>query len=345
MKRILFEFPGLGANKLFDPNARDNTLQPFIYLRDTLRNLGYELVTADHHPASECEWVWFWDVPPIPHAPGQLHRLLCSIKEKVWRDARALGGRNLLEESLRADLRNPFVLFLGEPSVVLPRNWETESHQAFNVIFTWNDEYVDGIKYHKFNYPMPQSFPDIPVVPFAQRKLLVNISGNKFSKQPGELYTARRDAIRYFEQAWPDQFDLYGTGWNQVGQDAVAFKSYRGTVRHKWDVYPRYRFGLTYENTFGVSGYITEKLFDCMRAGCVPIYWGAPNITQFVDKDAFIDRRQFKTNDDLADFLLSMGSEEYEERQQCMRAYLKSERFAAFLPAAFANTIVRVLGL
>jgi hypothetical protein len=342
VKRILFFVPGLSQDELFDPNARDNIFQPFIYLRHTLRNLGYELIADEGYPVKGCDWIWFWDVP---RRGGRLRRLLNVARGQIslpelWRES-----ESLFETCVRSGLQDRLALFLGEPAVIARRNWETELHQPFKVIFTWNDEYVDGVRYHKFNHPIPQYVPKPPVVPFAQKKLLVNISGNKFSKQPGELYTARRDAIRYFEQVVPDQFDLYGTGWNQVELDRVAFKSYRGTVKHKWDVYPYYRFGLTYENCFGVSGYITEKLFDCMRAGCVPIYWGAPNINQFVDQDAFIHRDEFKTNDELADYLLSMSSEEYEQRQQCMRAYLESERFAAFLPAAFANTIVRVLEL
>ena len=35
----------------------------------------------------------------------------------------------------------------------------------------------------------------------------------------------------------------------------------------------QYRFNLCPENSLG-EGYITEKLFDSISAGCIPIYWG-----------------------------------------------------------------------
>ena len=35
-----------------------------------------------------------------------------------------------------------------------------------------------------------------------------------------------------------------------------------------------YRFNLCPENSLG-EGYITEKIFDSIRSGCIPIYWGA----------------------------------------------------------------------
>jgi hypothetical protein len=68
----------------------------------------------------------------------------------------------------------------------------------------------------------------------------------------------------------------------------------RGT---KLDVLGRYRFTLAYENCID-RDYVTEKWFDCLLAGCVPVYLGAPNIADFapgpgsyVDASAFADAR------------------------------------------------------
>jgi hypothetical protein len=46
-------------------------------------------------------------------------------------------------------------------------------------------------------------------------------------------------------------------------------------------------------------GWITEKIFDCMRADCVPVYWGASNVLDYVDPEAFVDRRRFASNSEL----------------------------------------------
>lgn len=39
--------------------------------------------------------------------------------------------------------------------------------------------------------------------------------------------------------------------------------------------------------------YVTEKVYDAFVAGCVPIYWGAPNIHDFIPhNNSIIDYRQ-----------------------------------------------------
>ena len=38
---------------------------------------------------------------------------------------------------------------------------------------------------------------------------------------------------------------------------------------------------------------MTEKLFDCFFSGTVPVYWGAPDVFDWVPADCFIDMRQF----------------------------------------------------
>ena len=176
---------------------------------------------------------------------------------------------------------------------------------------------------------------------------------NKFSRHPRELYSERRAAIRYFERTQPDNFDLFGVRWNQP-QNLVErwipwmrpqYSSYRGVVKNKWDVMPRYRFSLCYENVRDEPGYVTEKIFDSLRCGCVPIYWGAPNIGDYVDKDAFIDRRRFKDHAELGDYLSSIREPEYEKYQQAIRLYLMGPKFAQFLPPAYADTIIQTLKL
>lgn len=345
MEKILFEFPGLGQGKLFSPDLRDAVGDPFIYLRARLRELGYVLETADSQSPKGCAWVWFWDAIDIHKRPVGLRDIKRYIKSIKKGERQPLGARQLYKESIKAGLQDRVVLFTGEPPTVSRENWDPRTHRLFPLIFTWNDNYIHDRKFQKFLLPLTRYFPEMPDTPFRKRKLLVNISGNKFSSHPRELYTARREAIKYFEVHYPDQFDLYGTGWNQPRIEKSFFSSYRGMVKHKWDVYPNYRFGLCYENICDESGYVTEKIFDCMRAGCVPIYWGAQNITDYVDVGTFIDRRQFESDSELADFLLSLTEIEYAQYTQAIQDYLRSSRFSKFMPPAFAETIIRTLSL
>ncbi len=56
---------------------------------------------------------------------------------------------------------------------------------------------------------------------------------------------------------------------------------------HKADGLAPYRFSLVIENV-REANYFTEKLIDALLCKCVPIYWGCPNIADFIDPGGMI---------------------------------------------------------
>lgn len=56
----------------------------------------------------------------------------------------------------------------------------------------------------------------------------------------------------------------------------------------KREFYRRFRFALVFENRH-YPGYTTEKLVDAMAAGCIPIYWGNPEVVRDFNPRSFID--------------------------------------------------------
>ena len=349
MKTILIHNIAGNNNQMFSPNERDGYNDPSIYLRERLFQLGYNLKTSDDNPIDNCIWGIFYDAISVKTYSG-FHGLVRMLKTKLRGKSLV---RNLYDEFIRERLEQRIALFLWEPPSVSPENWGPELHKLFPLIFTWHDDYVDGHKFIKIHWPQTRQFPEVPKIPFSQRKMLVNISMNKYSHHSRELYSARRDAIRCFEHKYPDNFDLFGFMWDKsptllercLPWIRQSYPSYRGIAKNKWDVMPYYRFSICYENMRDEPGYVTEKIFDSMRCGCVPIYWGAPNIHDYVDADAFIDRRQFKTNEELDSYLSNMTQQEYERFQKAIRSYLAGPRFARFLPTAYADTIINALKL
>ena len=366
MRTILIHSPYTSNSQMFDPNEKEQQdlsvvksnsssllegsltriNDPAIYLRERLHECGYNLKSADNNSIEDCEWVFFYDAMSVRPYSG-LRGLARKIKSILL--GRPL-VRNLYEECIRAGMGSRIALFLWEAPAVCPENMDSNLHKLFPIIFTSHDELVDGHKFFKVCVPQMRQFPIIPQMHFDQRKLLVNISMNKFSNHPQELYSARRAAISYFEREHPDNFDLFGLKWNQLKfRERLfpcrreSFNSYRGPVKNKWEVMPGYRFSICYENVRDVPGYVTEKIFDSMRCGCVPIYWGANNITDYVDAEAFIDRRKFKTEAELDNYITNMTEYEYSCYQVAMKKYLDSSRFAKFLPPALADTIINTL--
>ena len=75
------------------------------------------------------------------------------------------------------------------------------------------------------------------------------------------------------------------------------------------------------------NGYITEKIFDCFFAGCVPVYWGAEDITDYIPKDIFIDFRKFKDFEQLDNYLRNIDEETYRSMIAKTEEFLNSEMF------------------
>jgi hypothetical protein len=80
----------------------------------------------------------------------------------------------------------------------------------------------------------------------------------------------------------------------------------------------RYKFCLAQENALETD-YVTEKFFDPLLVGTVPVYRGAPNITQFAPgKDAFINAADFSSANELALYLKELDRD-YEAYQRFLR--------------------------
>ena len=349
MKTILIHSISGNDDSFFNPNERDGYNDPYIYLREKLYQKGYLLKSSNGASLDNCEWVLFYDEPSVTPYKG-LRGLASRLKSMILSKSIS---KNFYKECIKRGMKNRMALFLWEPPSVHPLNWQSDLHKLFSIIFTWNDEYVDGVKFIKIFWPQTRKFPDSPIIDFKDKKLLINISMNKSSTHPRELYSERLNSIRYFEKHQPDNFDLYGVGWDNSTTSVnikknnrfEVFPSYRGTLLNKWDALPNYRFSLCYENILDETGFITEKIFDCFRSGCVPIYWGAPNVTDYVDKNTFIDRRDFKSNKELENYITKLTQNEYNKIQDAIKNYLISDRFLKFLPSNFANTIIKSLNL
>jgi len=249
---------------------------------------------------------------------------------------------------------NNLYLIIFESEVIRPDNWNIENHKYFKKVFTWNDKFVDNEKYFKINYShkIPENL-DFDIN--KKTKFCAIIAGHKFKKHPMELYSERVKIIRWFEENHPEDFDLYGIGWdryyfqgmlvrlnrfNALGKIIKPrYPSYKGPIKSKKEIYKEYKFAICYENARGIPGYITEKIFDCFFAGCVPIYWGAPNVTDHIPVDTFIDRRNFKTHEELYQYLKNMSDREYIGYLDAIKNFIKSDKIYPFSAEYFADVI------
>lgn len=302
-------------NEIFDlssPLNRDNCFHPYSLLKKEFSNQGFNLSTEDIN--------------------SQAH------------------SRHLICYNTRQRTKRAFLLLM-ESEVIMPKLWRSLNSKEYKKIFTWQDNLVDGDKFIKINFP--NTFPKIIPKVYEGKKLAALIAGNKNAAHPKELYSSRIETIRWFEKYKPNDFDLFGTNWNRLYLPFLnlnvpsslipsrAFTSYRGTVESKIDTLKKYKFSICYENAKDIPGYITEKIFDSFFAGCVPVYWGANNITKHIPADCFIDRRVFDDHHSLYEYLANMPESEYFRYIEAIRTYLVSEKASSFSSAHFVSTIVK----
>lgn len=103
-----------------------------------------------------------------------------------------------------------------------------------------------------------------------------------------DLYIERKKflsaAVKEFE---PEDFKIFGGDWLESGYKSHA----AGIVMPKSETAKYAAFSFCIENETDdnyCTGYATEKIFDALRCGAIPIYAGAPDITDFVPADCFI---------------------------------------------------------
>lgn len=244
-----------------------------------------------------------------------------------------------LEKVIQLGLSERMIYCNAEPPSVNPLNCPKgyeKIKRYFPYILTWNDEWVDGQTIFKRN--IPYYFQDnIGEVPFSERKLLTSISGNKKSSHPDELYSERERVLTFFENNYSDDIDFYGTGWEETRHPC-----YRGKVDKKYETFWKYRFALCFENIKNMSGYVTEKILDCLTSGIVPIYAGAKNIDEYIPRECYIDYWQFPGYEQLADFLNSVDEEHFNQYLQAAKDFLASDRTLVFSGAEYARDILLV---
>jgi GR25 family glycosyltransferase involved in LPS biosynthesis len=210
--------------------------------------------------------------------------------------------------------KSKVILFMWEPEL-LPASF----YDDYARIYTWDDSLIDNKKFFKFYYPHLQPMSK-ELIPFEKKKLCTLIASN--------WVPHRLKMLNFFALKHETDLDFYGKTCPEKNLEPMYKGPISGT--EKINTLKNYRFCLCSENKVNLQGYVTEKIFDCFAAGCVPVYLGAANIETYIPKDCFIDQRDFSTMDELHSFLISMTKETYERYLTNIQKYLNSEKADLF---------------
>ena len=113
------------------------------------------------------------------------------------------------------------------------------------------------------------------------------------------------DRCRFFDTlSAVKKVDGLGTSRNTTGlaSDRGVYNSKKTYMDVSVEKYRPYRFVIAFENTQH-PGYITEKIVSAMLAGCVPIYYGARDVTKHFNPASFINVANFPSFEDCCKYV------------------------------------------
>ena len=143
----------------------------------------------------------------------------------------------------------------------------------------------------------------VPIPPKPERAPAVHFQSSSFNKSGRDTFIA--ELSRHIAV---DCYGRYRPNREIIGPDLGR--------QTKLDTIGRYHFCLALENSIAPD-YVTEKMFDPLAAGTVPVYLGAPNAAAFVPDNSFIDAASCGTPAELAAYLRHLI-----ETPQAYAAYL-----------------------
>lgn len=167
--------------------------------------------------------------------------------------------------------------------------------------------------------------------PFRWGKILWYQGTDVHARFP-DLYARRLSAIKTF--APKDNFRLYGHGWDVARKSISSMRDINFThipmsCKDKLLTLSFFRYTLVIENCV-YPGYLTEKIFDAMLAGTVPVYLGAPDIKDFVPEECFVDIRKYDNLEILWQDISTWPEKKWQKYIDAINEYLESDSYSPF---------------
>jgi hypothetical protein len=354
MKKVLIKplWPdGLGG-RVFDA-AYPWTFQKW---RDAALELGILMDGWDMHPLETADCVWFLDL---------------SDTRKEYEIARKTARKGV-----------PFVLHVMETPAGRSQNFHPKNQALFDFLITYQQHLTPKPNIYTYRLPHSLGGYHSEHKPFENRKCAVMVNSNRTEgwlapRRPGivglpgigpnlsgwhrpwwawilpakgELYSWRRRFARLSAQKFPGSLDIYGPGWNgnKISWNPMFNRvSYPNCVANgtnkKLDVISNYRFTISVENFKGSEDYISEKIFDPLIAGSVPVYLGDKNIDKVIPDGVFVDVRNFSTQSELLQYLNNVSKEDWGVYYNKGQEFLKSEKAKDFSTDVFIQKMNEIL--
>lgn len=214
---------------------------------------------------------------------------------------------------------------------------------------------------HHFSFPRGHNIID-QFFDQPRERLVCMISRDRTTlpgHEANDLYAFRRKIVAFFTQHLsPEEFHLYGR-WPDspyfkgglpynndlggFGMECPANKGGNLAIDGRYTRLPQFHYNICTENAIE-PGWVTEKIWHAMAAGCIPIYLGAPDIDLVVPKGLYIDMRG-KSLEDILHIMRTQTQAERDEMRAKIRAWLTDPSNDWFSSVRAAKKLLWAIGM
>ena len=301
----------MDGNKIFNTKGENGIFEPFIILKKKLSSQKISINTIDL--INDFKKL---DLLIVSRHENNIHKIFDVIK---------------LNPTIRI-----LLISTEEISVALTQAKNLLEIGLFDRILTWRDNEIDGKLFFKYNYWNPHRKYQFNSKKSRKLLCLINSYKKNYYRSKHNIYFKRFELIEFFNNR--EEFDLYGHGWRKY---KFFLKCYKGSVKNKIETYQNYDFAFIFENSNNEKGGISEKLWDAFASGCIPIYYGAPNVLDYIPGDCFIDFRNFSDLSELLVFLQKMPVSLKRNKRIAIEKFMSSKDYENFTSEGFCKTIIK----
>ncbi|KAG0381056.1 4-alpha-L-fucosyltransferase [Mortierella sp. AD032] len=287
-------------------------------------------------------WIdWEWESQTMCPIPLELQEFFDTFRTEIldkpnldWKTGYAPKHSGYLDYTFSTnytDFPNADIVYMDHPflmgsdkppyfsSLLLPPKL---AHQKW--VLRFSDDSLAAYPYialpaflHRFDLTMgsPPSMMDIPdpTYPITQDKVLELVNAKPsvaFNKKTDDLisivtsecwpWNKRNGLIDHFiEKAGAHSYGGCKTN-KEIPKELTKEGLPRPYVKQK--LMSKYPFGLAAEHSNCIS-YVTEKIYDVLASGAIPVYFGASDIADFVPEGSYIDVKNFKDYDEVVEYM------------------------------------------
>lgn len=346
---------GMLNHRIFEENFVTNSgwMEPNVVLAARCRERGIDLSTRDLILPEEADVMIYINLPERREQLEELERKAPGIHK---------------------------ILIASESPVVQPHAAVTANLDGFDLILTPNPNCAQVPGFRRTPLAIGNPPVRRPGKPFDQRRLCTLINTNiqagilranrpwRPFELPGKLrekgwilpwqryldvsrrndYHRRRKFARAFEKEVPGGLDVFGRGWEAQNHGwffrffpEAPYGAWKGPLNgDKFDLLGNYKFAFAYENFHGNEGYVSEKIFDVLFAGTVPLYFGDECIHDIIPRGCFVDRRDYRSDAAMIRDIAKWDADRWETMRDAGQDAIRSPRLAPVLPDAFAEQVI-----